>query len=239
MIEANGRPFTADGLPIEAFRHGDDLVTVNNRSLTTLIMAGQRPTNISIVSPSSKLLPESEKLRSSGVSCPGRALQSRRHQVIGRSWRSSTSRRLALGGHMYRIPFDGLRTTFAEFPQVSLDAVAERSHVTMRFAVSPTVDGRWDRATVTFDRVLDFHFYDFEIGLPYPDGDELEFGLIECMESQLVSSFVSFGVLSRMARPIVSPGDLRHLRIAFDEHGVYDIVCLDVSCTIGEGQGVI
>lgn len=67
---------------------------------------------------------------------------------------------------MYRIPFDGLRTTFAEFPQVSLDAVAERSHVTMRFAVSPTVDGKWDRATVTFDRVLDFHFYDFEIGLP-------------------------------------------------------------------------
>jgi RHS repeat-associated protein len=55
-VQSNGRPFTADDLPIEAFRHGDDLVTVNNRSLTALSMAGQRPTNISIVSPSSKLL---------------------------------------------------------------------------------------------------------------------------------------------------------------------------------------
>jgi hypothetical protein len=140
---------------------------------------------------------------------------------------------------LYRIPFDGLRTTFAEFPQISLDFAAERSHVTMRFAVSPTVDGNWDCATVTFDRVLDFHFYDFEIGLPFPDGEDLEFGLIECIESQLVSSFTSSGVLSRTARPVVSLRDLRHLRIAFDDHGVYDIVCLDVLCTISLGLSAI
>jgi hypothetical protein len=43
---------TADDLPIEAFRgRNGELITVNNRSLAALSLAGLRPTKITIVQP--------------------------------------------------------------------------------------------------------------------------------------------------------------------------------------------
>ncbi len=42
---------SADDVPIEAFRHGDELVSTNTRSLAALSEAGVTPTNVTIVNP--------------------------------------------------------------------------------------------------------------------------------------------------------------------------------------------
>jgi hypothetical protein len=98
----------------------------------------------------------------------------------------------------------------------------------MCFAVSPLTAGRSSRAELVFRDVLDFRFYDFEVGLPIPDENDFEFGLIECTESRTLHLFDRSAALSRTASPILSGSDLHHYRIAFDDHGTYDIVCLEL-----------
>lgn len=127
---------------------------------------------------------------------------------------------------MYQVPIDGLRTTYAESPNVRFRSSEGRPDIEMFFAASPMVAGKFSRAEVLFKDVLDFRFYDFEIGLPIPNEDDFEFGLIECIDSQTLRQFDSSAALSRTARPILSGRDLHHYRIAFDDHGTYDIVCL-------------
>lgn len=96
----------------------------------------------------------------------------------------------------------------------------------MCFAASPLAAGRSSRAELVFESVLDFRFYDFEVGLTIPDQNDFEFGLIECMESLTLHLFDRSAALSRTAFPILSGSELHHYRIAFDDHGTYDIVCL-------------
>ncbi|MCP9624803.1 hypothetical protein FOH10_11975 [Nocardia otitidiscaviarum] len=97
--------------------------------------------------------------------------------------------------------------------------------VEMHWCTAP--DGaQW--ASVTFETVLAYRWSDFDLGDPRTDRDQFEFGLIRITESELVDQLLNgadrldpaewYG--SSMAR-----GDIRHYRIAFDDHGVYDIVC--------------
>jgi hypothetical protein len=45
-----------DQIPILAFRHGNDLVSINTRSLSALSLASKSPTNITIVKPKKEWL---------------------------------------------------------------------------------------------------------------------------------------------------------------------------------------
>lgn len=129
---------------------------------------------------------------------------------------------------MYRVPFEGLRTTYTESPHVEFRSSGGRPDVRMCFAASPLVAGRSSRAELVFESVLDFRFHDFEVGLTILDENDFEFGLIECMESQTLHLFDRSAALSRTSSLILSGSDLHHYRIAFDDHGTYDIVCLEL-----------
>lgn len=82
--------------------------------------------------------------------------------------------------------------------------------------------------TIEFIHVLDFRFYDFELGLEPPNSEDFEFGLIELRSSTLLERFVSTGAVRRTAMPVTNESDLHHYRIAFDDHGIYDVVCVDI-----------
>lgn len=86
---------------------------------------------------------------------------------------------------------------------------------------------------LVFDRVLDFRFYDFELGLHdrLPNPNEVEYALVRIESSDLISAFAESGALRQTAKPVVDLPLLQHYRIAFDDHGIYDIVCLDLKIT--------
>ena len=124
-----------------------------------------------------------------------------------------------------------LRTQFAGAPRVALGASLGSNEAVFEFDSSLLDSGGFNWVTVVrFMRVLDFRFFDFELGLEdqMTNSGDLEYCLIEIIDSGLVRAFVATGALRRTAVPIVAEEDLRHYRIAFDDHGIYDVVCLGV-----------
>jgi hypothetical protein len=128
---------------------------------------------------------------------------------------------------MYRkVEGELLRTIFSGAPQVSLSCRAESTKCTMRFSASALDAERTNWQTILrFIHVLDFRFYDWELGLPKPNPSDVAFDLIELESSDTLDSFASTGALQRTAMPVTKLSDLRHYRITFDDHGTYDIVC--------------
>ncbi len=79
-----------------------------------------------------------------------------------------------------------------------------------------------------FARVLDLRFSDFELGLDAPNHQDFAYALIALVDSEILKSFAHSKALTRTAMPVLNHSDLHHYRIAFDDHGVYDIVCVRV-----------
>lgn len=129
---------------------------------------------------------------------------------------------------------DGLRTQFAYAPKVSLEAAQDGPMtVKMRFASSVIgADKRVSVTTLTFANVLDFRWSDFELGLAIPNPDDTGFRLIEVVDSGTIEEFLREGKLRQRRRGLIKEEDLRHFRIAFDDHGTYDVVCTDVSSVV-------
>jgi len=124
-----------------------------------------------------------------------------------------------------------LRTQFAGAPHVALEASLGSNDAVFEFDSSLRDSNGFNWVTVVrFMRVLDFRFFDFELGLEdqMTNPGDLEYCLIEITDSDLTRAFVASGALRRTAVPIVAEEDLRHYRIAFDDHGIYDVVCLGI-----------
>jgi hypothetical protein len=122
-----------------------------------------------------------------------------------------------------------LRTNYADAPLVSLRGSEGSTDCEMSFDSSAIDDeGRNWMTKIRFVRVLDLRFSDFDLGLDLPDSEAFEYGLIELTSSETLRSFRSSGVLERPASPVTREPELRHFRIAFDDHGTYDIICLGI-----------
>ena len=119
-----------------------------------------------------------------------------------------------------RIEGEGLRTTFAFAPRFSASTTRDGpTCVSLSFASSPVrSDGQTFRITeLTCRHVVEYVWNNFEFHRLPSNSRDLEFGLIEIVDSQLISEIMETGRYT---------GDpLNHLRISFDDHGTYDIVC--------------
>ena len=122
-----------------------------------------------------------------------------------------------------------LRTSFADAPQVSIAGRAGITECVLRFDSSPR-DGEgmnWV-TTLRFAHVLDLRFYDFELGIDLPDREDFAYALTRLSGSEILRRFADSGALTRTAMPVLRDSDLQHYRIAFDDHGTYDIVCTGI-----------
>ncbi len=131
-----------------------------------------------------------------------------------------------------------LRTQFADAPRVSLNALSGSTDAVIEFdssLIEP--DGENWVTDVRFVHVIDFRFTDFELGLKeqMANPDDLENRLIEITDSDILRAFARAGSLSRTAIPVLAEKDLRHYRISFDDHGIYDVVCTGIEITERRG----
>ena len=123
---------------------------------------------------------------------------------------------------------DGLRTSYAFAPRLTSSAVRDGlTTILLEFASSPVYqDGQEFRVTrLDFQHVVGYQWNDFEFHRIPGNSEDVELGLIEIENSSLVTEIVSTG------RYVGEP--LRHLRITFDDHGTYDIVCEEFSISYG------
>jgi hypothetical protein len=126
---------------------------------------------------------------------------------------------------------DFLRTQFAYAPTVFLEAVQDGPMTaTMRFASSTrSVGGQISMTMLTFANVLDFRWFDFELGLTRPNPADTKFRLIEITDSETIERFRRERKLRHRPHGLVKEDDLRHFRITFDDHGTYDVICTGVT----------
>jgi hypothetical protein len=118
-----------------------------------------------------------------------------------------------------RIEGDGLRTTYAYAPRFTVAVTRDGpTNVRLEFASSPVyLDNEEFRVTiVNCERVIEYEWNSFEFHRHPGNLKDVELGLIEITESSLVAEIMSKG---RYA------GGGHHLRISFDDHGTYDIIC--------------
>ena len=122
-----------------------------------------------------------------------------------------------------------LRTTFADAPSVCIEGHEGSTECVLRFDSSPLDGERMNWVTnLRFVHVLDLRFSDFELGLELSDRQDFAYALIRLIDSQTLQLFVDSGSLRRTAIPVLRDSNLHHYRIAFDDHGVYDIVCTGI-----------
>lgn len=126
-----------------------------------------------------------------------------------------------LNNMSYRqIEGEGLRTSYAFAPRVASSAVRDGpTSVELEFGSSPVhqEDQEFRVTRLTCERVVGYEWNAFEFHRLPTNPKDCELGLIEITDSQFVADIMSTG------RYIGGP--LRHLRVTFDDHGTYDIVC--------------
>lgn len=126
---------------------------------------------------------------------------------------------------------EGLRTSYAFAPRVMTSA-ERNGPTTVRLAfASSAIYGGDDEVHTTllaFEHVVGYEFNDFEFHRLSSKPQDVEFGLIEILDSPIVSEILSTG-------RYIGNG-LRHFRISFDDHGTYDIVCEKFSATYRQAK---
>jgi hypothetical protein len=119
-----------------------------------------------------------------------------------------------------RVEGEGLRTTYAFAPQFA--AFAKRdgpTSVRLEFGSSPVYqDDQEFRVTrLSCEHVVEYEWNDFEFHRLPGNAEDVELGLIEITNSALIAEIISKGKYIGES--------LHHLRITFDDHGTYDIIC--------------
>ena len=128
---------------------------------------------------------------------------------------------------------DNLATSRSDPPAVQfLCGPDEDPVVSLRFTSSALRGGHtFQDAMLTFSSVLHFQWSDFDKAWPMNHGDDVEFGLVRITNSTLVDDWRRRDSSPRVPGGYgggIDWGEVRHYRICFDDHGTYDIVCLDL-----------
>jgi hypothetical protein len=122
-----------------------------------------------------------------------------------------------------------LRTSFADAPLVSIEGHEGITECVLRFDSSPLDGDGMNWVTILrFPHVLDLRFSDFELGLELSNRQDFAYALIRLVDSEILGHFADSKALTRTAMPVLGDSDLYHYRIAFDDHGTYDIVCTGI-----------
>lgn len=119
-----------------------------------------------------------------------------------------------------RIEDEGVRTSYAFAPRLAAFAMRDGpTSVQLEFGSSPVYqDNQEFRVTrLSCDRVVEYEWNSFEFHRLPVNPEDVELGLIEITDSRLIADIMSKG------RYVGEP--LHHLRISFDDHGTYDIIC--------------
>lgn len=119
-----------------------------------------------------------------------------------------------------RIEGEGLRTTYAFAPRVTVSTIRDGpTTVQLEFGSSPVYqDNQEFRVTkLRCEHVVAYDWNAFEFHRLPSNSEDIELGLIEITHSQVIAEIMS------RERYIGDP--LHHLRISFDDHGTYDIIC--------------
>lgn len=125
-----------------------------------------------------------------------------------------------------RVEGDGLRTTYAFAPSFTAAAVKDGpTTLKLEFGSSAIYqDDQEFRVTrLTCEHVVGYEWNDFEFHRLPSNPEDVELSLIEITDSTIIAEIMSQG------RYIGEP--LHHLRICFDDHGTYDIICGKFSIT--------
>jgi hypothetical protein len=119
-----------------------------------------------------------------------------------------------------RIEGDGLRTTYAYAPRVAVAVTRDGpTNVRLEFGSSPVYrdNKEFSVTIVSCERVIEYDWNDFEFHRLPGNSKDAELGLIEITDSSLIAEIMSTGSYVG--------GVLHHLRVTFDDHGTYDIIC--------------
>lgn len=142
-----------------------------------------------------------------------------------------------------RLPGVGLRTTWAEAPEVAVIMHPNRGGFGLKltFDGAPLDEQRCRTITeVTFSGVIEYRWITDKQFYLDTNPDDFEFALIEILDSQLKERLLTsgpyrgFGPGERLGG-ILEETRVRHFRIGFDEHGAYDVLCTDIALKVTQG----
>src|SRR2546421_9628293 len=124
-----------------------------------------------------------------------------------------------------RIPGARLATRYAYAPTVRMEAEPEGpTRVIMEYTSSSIQESQPPLVTrLTFYSVLEFGWSEFDRGVRLGDR-EVAFSLIEITDSPLIAE-----INRRVSGRGWDERLLHHYRIAFDDHGCYEVVCAEVA----------
>jgi|SRR5882757_274628 len=123
---------------------------------------------------------------------------------------------------------EGLRTIYAFAPRFTASAKRDGpTTVHLDFGSSEIYEeGQEFRVTkLTFEHVIEYEWNDFEFNRLSANPEDVQLGLIEVIDSQLIAQILSTGRYAGER--------LCHMRISFDDHGTYDVVCQRVAISYG------
>lgn len=124
-----------------------------------------------------------------------------------------------------QIPGARLATRHAYAPTVWMEAKSDGpTRVVMEYATSTIQENQPPLVTrLTFSRVLEFGWSEFDRGVRLRDHD-VAFSLIEITDSPLIAE-----INRRVRERGWDEQPLHHYRIAFDDHGRYEVICAKVT----------
>jgi len=143
-----------------------------------------------------------------------------------------------------KIEGEGLFTRYTVAPRVTVRTLPEGdTHLQLEFPSEPARTGSGDRYRTTrvrFEHVYEYRWIVTDLVYYHTDPGAHAFSLIEIEDSELVARIVGHSKYRSLPEGqrlggTVPESALRHLRIGFDHHGAYEVVCQDVRIDYGEG----
>lgn len=137
-----------------------------------------------------------------------------------------------------RIDIPGNTTSYEDAPEVLVKVLPnEPVSLVLTYHSEPIRDGIASFGVVTFQNVFEYRWMSDSI--EYEEFDEhindYDFGLMEIVNSQYVERIASKGPWREYHHKrfgdVISEEDVKHYRIAFDEHGHFDVIALSVVIT--------
>jgi hypothetical protein len=132
----------------------------------------------------------------------------------------------------HRSVADDLPTGWDDEPRLVVENRSnENPRLHLHFVTSPEQGQQPPRSTsMTFEGVVFYRWIDVDIGYEPDSPDDYAFTPIEIVDSELVADILHGGRWQnegpeRDLRRVFGADGLRHIRIGFDDHGTYDIVC--------------